>query len=208
MAPAGERFFMLADVFIAGVIGYLSGSVPYGLLLTRYAGLGDVRAIGSGNIGATNVLRTGRRGLAAATLVLDILKGLVPVLVVSYFFGAIPAALVAGAMALVGHMFPVWLKFKGGKGVATYIGVAFGMLWPVGLGFALVWLVTAFTLRYSSLSALAASLAAPVAAFVVGGDVYGIVFFLMSVLVIVRHRSNIERLIRGEEDKIGQSQTS
>lgn len=199
---------MLADVFIAGVIGYLSGSVPYGLLLTRYAGLGDVRAIGSGNIGATNVLRTGRRGLAAATLVLDILKGLVPVLVVSYFFGAIPAALVAGAMALVGHMFPVWLKLKGGKGVATYIGVAFGMLWPVGLCFALVWLVTAFTLRYSSLSALAASLAAPVAAFVVGGDVYGIVFFLMSVLVIVRHRSNIERLIRGEEDKIGQSQTS
>lgn len=191
------------ELVCAGLLGYLFGSIPFGLLLTKIAGHGDVRAIGSGNIGATNVLRTGNKLLAFLTLLFDIGKGLAPVLIVAALWSAYPHGLIAGLMALLGHIFPLWLKFKGGKGVATYIGIAFGLLPLVGLGFILIWLLMAFTLRYSSLSALVAALGAPVIAFFVGGPDFAILFFLMSVLVIIRHRSNIERLIAGEETKIG-----
>ncbi len=194
---------MLSSLIIAALAGYVFGSIPFGLLITRLGGLGDVRSIGSGNIGATNVLRTGKKHLAALTLVADVLKGALPVLLVSYYLGFIPEALIAGIMALVGHMFPLWLKFKGGKGVATYIGVVFGFNWMVGLCFIASWLLVAILFRYSSLSALVACLVTPVAAFFVTEDVIAIVLFLMSLLVIIRHRSNIERLISGKEDKIG-----
>ena len=199
---------MAVGLLIAGLVGYLFGSIPFGLVLTRLAGLGDVRNIGSGNIGATNVLRTGNKGLAALTLLFDILKGFVPVVLISHFYDFLPFGLLAGFMALIGHMFPIWLKFKGGKGVATYIGVAFGFSYLVGLAFIAIWLTMAFTLRYSSLSALTAALITPIAAFFLTNDVIAIVLFLMSLLVIIAHRANIERLITGEEDKIGQKSSS
>ena len=199
---------MAVGLLIAGMVGYLFGSIPFGLVLTRLAGLGDVRNIGSGNIGATNVLRTGNKGLAALTLLFDILKGFVPVVLISHFYDFLPFGLLAGFMALIGHMFPIWLKFNGGKGVATYIGVAFGFSYLVGLAFIAIWLAMAFTLRYSSLSALTAALITPIAAFFLTNDVIAIVLFLMSLLVIIAHRANIERLITGEEDKIGQKSSS
>jgi len=199
---------MAMGLLVAGLVGYLFGSIPFGLVLTRLAGLGDVRNIGSGNIGATNVLRTGNKGLAALTLLLDMLKGFVPVFLISQFYDFLPFGLLAGFMALIGHMFPLWLKFKGGKGVATYIGVAFGFSYPVGLTFIAIWLAMAFSLRYSSLSALTAALITPIAAFFLTNDVIAIVLFLMSLLVIIAHRANIERLIKGEEDKIGQKSSS
>jgi glycerol-3-phosphate acyltransferase PlsY len=187
---------------ICAVIGYLSGSVPYGLILTRMAGLGDVRAIGSGNIGATNVLRTGNKGLAAATLVLDALKGTVPALLATHFLG-IEGGVIAGFLAFIGHIFPVWLGFKGGKGVATYIGVLFGLSWQMGLLFLLVWIATAFITRYSSLSALVASVAVPAVLWITGDPKVAAVATLMSVIVWVKHRENIERLLSGAESKIG-----
>ena len=199
---------MAVGLLIAGMVGYLFGSIPFGLVLTRLAGLGDVRNIGSGNIGATNVLRTGNKGLAALTLLFDILKGFVPVVLISHFYDFLPFGLLAGFMALIGHMFPIWLKFNGGKGVATYIGVAFGFSYLVGLAFIAIWLAMAFTLRYSSLSALTAALITPIAAFFLTNEVIAIVLFLMSLLVIIAHRANIERLITGEEDKIGQKSSS
>lgn len=193
---------------LSALAGYVFGSIPFGLILTKLAGLGDVREIGSGNIGATNVLRTGKKPLAALTLLADILKGLLPTLFVTAYFELIPYGLIAGFMALIGHMFPVWLKFKGGKGVATYIGVAFGFFWPSGVCFILSWLVVAFLFRYSSLSALVACLVTPFVTFFLTEEIIATTLFVMSILVLIRHRSNIERLIAGEEDKIGQKQTS
>ena len=201
-----DHWFVL--LCLSALVGYVFGSIPFGLILTKLAGLGDVREIGSGNIGATNVLRTGKKPLAALTLLADILKGLLPTLLVTLYFELIPYGLIAGLMALIGHMFPVWLKFKGGKGVATYIGVAFGFFWPSGLCFILSWLVVAFLFRYSSLSALIACLVTPFVTFFLTEEIIATTLFVMSILVLIRHRSNIERLIAGEEDKIGQKQAS
>jgi len=187
---------------IAAVLGYLSGSVPFGLIMTRMAGLGDVRAIGSGNIGATNVLRTGNKGLAAATLLLDALKGTVPALLGVHFFG-VEGGVIAGLFAFLGHIFPVWLGFKGGKGVATYIGVVFGLDWRMGLLFLGVWIATAAISRYSSLSALVATVVIPVVALFTGDIRIAALAALMSVIVWIKHRANIERLLSGGESRIG-----
>jgi glycerol-3-phosphate acyltransferase PlsY len=189
---------------IAAVCGYLFGSVPFGLLLTRAAGLGDVRAIGSGNIGTTNVLRTGRKGLAAATLLLDAGKGAAAALIFDRW--GIDYAVIAGIAAVLGHCFPVSLRFRGGKGVATGLGVLFGLAWPVGLAACAVWLAMAFALRYSSLAALVAFALSPVAALVLAGRdrlPTALAAALIAALVFVRHRDNIRRLRRGEETKIG-----
>jgi glycerol-3-phosphate acyltransferase PlsY len=187
---------------IAAVLGYLSGSVPFGLILTRLAGLGDVRSIGSGNIGATNVLRTGNKGLAAATLLLDALKGTVPAALGYHFFGA-EGGVIAGFAAFLGHIFPIWLGFKGGKGVATYIGVIFGLDWRLGLLFLIVWIATAAITRYSSLSALVATVAIPVVLFFVGDIRIAALAAVMSVIVWIKHRANINRLVSGAESRIG-----
>ena len=186
---------------LALVAGYLCGSVPFGLLLTRAAGLGDVRAIGSGNIGATNVLRTGNKGLAAATLVLDALKGTVPALLALHY-GPVAGA-VAGFGAFLGHIYPVWLGFKGGKGAATYLGVLIGLAWKVALLFAAVWLVMALLFRYSSLSALVACVVVPVALYLLGQPAFALAFLVMSALIFHKHRANIERLMAGTESRIG-----
>jgi acyl phosphate:glycerol-3-phosphate acyltransferase len=205
---------------LAVTFGYLLGSIPFGLLLTRAAGLGDVRNIGSGNIGATNVLRTGNKGLAAATLLLDALKATAAVYIVyaaltslwpptgaaGQMFGdraAIMAAL-AGFAAFIGHLYPVWLGFKGGKGVATFIGAALGIYWPVAMFFCLLWLLFAFAFRYSSLAALAASVIASAYPFLLGERFIGLLMMLMTVLIFYKHEANIRRLLAGEEPKIGQ----
>jgi len=188
---------------VTAVLAYLCGSIPFGLLLTRAAGLGDIRAIGSGNIGATNVLRTGNRWLAAGTLVLDALKGLIPVLVARHFVDD-DAANLAAIAAFLGHVFPVWLGFKGGKGVATYIGVLLGLSWPVGLIFCAVWLVIAFAQRYSSLAAITAASTSPIFAYVVTGNLrFTLTAVFLAALLLYRHAANISRLIRGTEPKIG-----
>ncbi|TGQ17734.1 MULTISPECIES: glycerol-3-phosphate 1-O-acyltransferase PlsY [unclassified Mesorhizobium] len=186
---------------IALVFGYLLGSIPFGLLITRAAGLGDVRKIGSGNIGATNVLRTGNKGLAAATLLLDALKGTAAALVAGHFspdFG-----LAAGFGAFLGHLFPVWLGFKGGKGVATYLGVLLGLAWQGMLVFAVVWLAMAFLFRYSSLAALTAAFIVPVALYFISTPQIAGLFAVMSLIVIIKHHANISRLLAGTEGKIG-----
>jgi glycerol-3-phosphate acyltransferase PlsY len=189
-------------IVAALIFGYLLGSIPSGLLITRAAGGPDVRSIGSGNIGATNVLRTGRKDLAAATLLLDALKGTVAVLVAAYF--ATPnAALAAGLGAFLGHLFPVWLKFKGGKGVATYIGLLIGLWWPGALLFCALWLVVAAISRYSSLAALIASALTPLGLFLLGQPAAAALFLLLSVLLWVMHRANIGRLLDGSERRIG-----
>jgi acyl phosphate:glycerol-3-phosphate acyltransferase len=219
------------NVYTLGALalGYLLGSIPFGYLLTRAAGLGDVRAIGSGNIGATNVLRTGHKGLAALTLVLDALKGTAAVLI-GHWIGAqggvaILASLLAGLAAFLGHVFPVWLGFRGGKGVATYIGVLLGAYWPGALIFCVVWLLLAFLTRYSSLSALIASVLTPSILLVLGEQISdalvtwqpglhvslerigaypaGVLGLVMTVLLLYKHRTNIRRLASGEEPKIG-----
>ena len=182
--------------------GYLLGSIPFGLLLTRLAGYGDVREIGSGNIGATNVLRTGNKALAAATLLLDALKGTAAVLLAAYFAGR-NAALAAGLGAFLGHAFPVWLRFKGGKGVATYIGVLLGIVWPIALAFVGIWLAMAAIFRMSSLSALAASLAAPLILLAMGMRLEAAIFAVLSLILWFTHRANIGRLLAGTEPKIG-----
>ena len=192
---------MSYGIVLALVFGYLLGSIPFGLLLTRAAGLGDVRKIGSGNIGATNVLRTGNKGLAAATLLLDALKGTAAVLIAARFGPDL--GLWAGLGAFLGHLFPVWLGFKGGKGVATYLGVLIGVAWPVAAGFALVWIAAAAALRYSSLAALTATLLTPVAFAVMGEWPQAVVFAVLTALVWWRHSANIGRLIAGTESKIG-----
>jgi glycerol-3-phosphate acyltransferase PlsY len=186
---------------IALAFGYLLGSIPFGLLLTRAAGLGDVRQIGSGNIGATNVLRTGNKGLAAATLLLDMLKGTAAVLIARYFGDGLE--IWAGLGAFLGHLFPVWLGFKGGKGVATYIGVLAGLAWQAVLVFGAVWLGMALLFRYSSLAALTAAVVAPVALWFLGRTDYALLFAAMSVLVFFKHHANISRLASGTETRIG-----
>jgi glycerol-3-phosphate acyltransferase PlsY len=189
--------------------GYLCGSIPFGLLLTRLAGTADIRAIGSGNIGATNVLRTGHKWLAAATLIGDALKGTLAVLLVYFHGGSDNAAqrlaLLAAAGAFLGHLFPIWLGFKGGKGVATYIGLLLALAWPIAIAFTLIWLAVAALSRYSSLAALVASAATPVALWIIGDQPAAMLFTLLSVLLWIMHRGNIARLVRGTESKIGAS---
>jgi glycerol-3-phosphate acyltransferase PlsY len=187
---------------LAFVIGYLLGSIPFGLLLTKFTGGPDIRSIGSGNIGATNVLRTGNKKLAAATLAGDLLKGTAAVLLARCFISA-DAALIAGLGAFLGHLFPVWLKFKGGKGVATYIGVLLGLAWPFALLFGLIWIGMAALFRYSSLAALTASAATPVALWVKGQPNIAALFLLLTLMLWVMHRANIARLLNGTEGKIG-----
>jgi glycerol-3-phosphate acyltransferase PlsY len=187
---------------LAALFGYLLGSIPFGLILTRAAGGPDVRTIGSGNIGATNVLRTGRKGLAAATLVCDALKGTLAVLVTAHF-ASHEAALAAGLGAFLGHIFPVWLRFKGGKGVATYIGVLIGLYWPSALIFCAIWLIVAFLFRYSSLAALVASALTPFALWFLGRPNDAALFLVLTVMLWIMHRTNIARLLNGSEGKIG-----
>lgn len=190
-------------LLLAGfAIGYLLGSIPFGLLLTRMAGLGDVRSIGSGNIGATNVLRTGNRKLAAATLIADMLKGTVAVFAAG-MLGPV-AALAAAMGAFLGHCFPIWLKFRGGKGVATYVGVLVAIGWQAALVFAGVWLAMAAIFRFSSLAALVASLAVPVFLFATGRSEAALLFAVLTALVWAFHHQNISRLLKGEESRIGQ----
>ncbi|HWM80618.1 MAG TPA: glycerol-3-phosphate 1-O-acyltransferase PlsY [Pseudolabrys sp.] len=184
------------------IIGYLLGSIPFGLILTRLAGTQDIRSIGSGNIGATNVLRTGRKGLAAATLIGDALKGTAAVLIAAALFGE-RAALIAGLGAFLGHLFPVWLKFKGGKGVATYIGILIGLAWPAALAFGVVWIATAAAFRYSSFAALIASAVTPGVLWWLGKPPAAALMVLLTVLLWIMHRQNIARLIGGRESRIG-----
>ena len=192
----------LPIAFAAAAIGYLLGSIPFGLILTKAAGLGDVRSIGSGNIGATNVLRTGNKKLAAATLLLDALKASAAAWIVGYFLGN-EAALIAGFFAFIGHLFPVWIGFKGGKGVATYIGTLLGVAPIMVLAFAVAWLAVAFTTRYSSLAALVAMIVIPVALWILGAEKVAAVMAIMTVISYWKHRANISRLMSGTESKIG-----
>jgi glycerol-3-phosphate acyltransferase PlsY len=195
---------LLSAELLALLFGYFCGSIPFGLLLTRMAGTADLRSIGSGNIGATNVLRTGRKDLAAATLLLDALKGLAAVLLVAHVTSSPLAPLFAAAGAFLGHVFPVWLKFKGGKGVATFLGTLLAVDWRAGIVFIAMWLLAAFVTRYSSMGALVASIAAPVALFLFHRIDAGILYALMAVLLWYMHRGNISRLVNGTETKIGQ----
>jgi glycerol-3-phosphate acyltransferase PlsY len=192
-------------IFLLTAAGYLLGSIPFGVLLTRAFGAGDLRQIGSGNIGATNVLRTGRKGLAAATLILDGAKGAVAVLLARHFVPQLGdhAAMIAGAAAMIGHCYPVWLKFRGGKGVATLLGLALALAWPIGLVFAAVWLGTVLLLRISSLGGMAGAVAAPVAALAFGYPVYAVGLAGLVVIVLWRHRENIARLRAGTEPRVG-----
>lgn len=200
------------DQFLGLLLGYAFGSIPFGLLLAKAGGKGDIREIGSGNIGATNVLRTGSKKLAAATLLLDLAKGLVPVLLAKALFsqsdtmpdaafGAVPLAAVG---AVLGHCFPVWLGFRGGKGVATNAGVSFGLAWPVGLAYAVVWIAIAWLSRISSLAGMSAVVAAAIVAAAIGMQSYVPALAFIAVLVLWLHRANIGRLLRGEEPKFGQ----
>jgi len=194
--------FSLPLTLAALVAGYALGSIPFGLLLTRAAGLGDVRDIGSGNIGATNVLRTGRKDIAAATLLLDGLKGTAAVLIFAQFSPL--AGVVAGFAAFLGHIFPVWLKFKGGKGVATFLGCLFGFAWPAGLAFCAIWLLVAKLSRYSSLSALVASAVSPLVLWALGLPAQALALAVMVAILWIKHSENIARLRAGTEGRIGQ----
>lgn len=187
-------------VVLAVLVGYLLGSIPFGLVITRAAGLGDIRAIGSGNIGATNVLRTGRKDLAAATLLLDGGKGAIAV---GLAYGLSWRPELAGAAAFLGHCFPVWLGFKGGKGVATFLGTLIALWLPAGAIAGAVWLVVAYVSKYSSLAALVAAAASPLVLFAMGRPAFALAALFMAGLIFIRHRANIERLLRGEEPKIG-----
>jgi glycerol-3-phosphate acyltransferase PlsY len=194
---------MIGTYLLAIVVGYLLGSIPFGLLLTRFAGTQDLRSIGSGSIGATNVLRTGRKGLAAATLLCDMLKGTAAVLIANYY-GGFDAAMLAGLAAFLGHLFPVWLNFKGGKGVAVYIGVLIGMFPPAVAVFGVLWLATAATTRYSSLSALVASFVTPIFLWWFGHPALAALFAVLTLLLFYAHRENIKRLQAGTEGRIGE----
>ncbi|MBK6297639.1 MAG: glycerol-3-phosphate 1-O-acyltransferase PlsY [Sphingomonadales bacterium] len=184
-------------------LGYLLGSIPFGLILTRLMGAGDLRTIGSGNIGATNVLRTGRKGLAAATLLLDMAKGAAAVLI-GQRFGQ-DYAVLAGMAAFLGHVYPVWLKFRGGKGVATMLGVTLALHWGLGLTFALVWLAALAATRISSVGGMAAAISAPIAASMIGRPGLGYALLVLALIVIWKHSDNIGRLIDGSEPKVGRS---
>jgi acyl phosphate:glycerol-3-phosphate acyltransferase len=186
----------------AFVFGYLCGSIPFGIVLTRLAGTEELRSVGSGNIGATNVLRTGRKGLAAATLLGDMLKGTAAVLLAGVIFRQDAAVITAALGAFLGHLFPVWLKFKGGKGVATYIGLLLGLAWLAALAFCAVWLVTALLSRYSSLAALVASALTPAILWGLNDQRLATLFLLLTVLLWFTHRGNIARLMNGTESKI------
>jgi len=189
------------EPIFAALLGYALGSIPFGLLLTRMAGAGDIRAIGSGNIGATNVLRTGRKGLAAATLLLDAGKGVAAVLIAREFWPG--SEIFAAAGAFLGHCYPVWLRFNGGKGVATFIGVCFGLHWPLGVIFLLVWISVALVPRLSSLGGLCGALSAPLAAWLFGHHAYVPVLGGLFLVTAWRHRANIQRLLAGTEPRIG-----
>ena len=186
---------------VGALLAYLIGSIPFGLVLTKLAGYGDIRAIGSGNIGATNVLRTGNKTLAALTLALDAAKGAIVVLIAKQFGPDMTAY--AAICAFLGHLFPVWLGFKGGKGVATYIGLLLGLYWPAALIFCAIWLLVAFAFRYSSLAALVASALTPAALWFLGRPDTALLFLLLSALLWIMHRANIGRLVAGSEGKIG-----
>ncbi len=186
----------------AVVLGYGLGSIPFGILITRLAGTADIRTIGSGNIGATNVLRTGRKDLAAATLLGDALKGTVAVLLAGALWGP-DAALAAGLGAFLGHLLPVWLSFKGGKGVATFLGIALGLFWPAAVAFAVAWLAVAFLSRFSSLAALVAAVATPLAAYALGAPRVALLMGFLAILLWIKHAPNISRLLAGRETKIG-----
>ena len=196
---------MAAETFlpVAFVVGYLLGSIPFGLILTRLAGTEDLRSIGSGNIGATNVLRTGKKSLAAATLLGDMLKGTAAVIIAGTLWGP-NAAMLAGLGAFLGHLFPIWLQFKGGKGIATYIGVLLGLFWPAAAMFGAIWIATAFTTRYSSLSALVACFVTPIFLWFFGHPALASLFAVLTLLLFYAHRENIKRLQSGTESKIGQ----
>jgi acyl phosphate:glycerol-3-phosphate acyltransferase len=196
---------MSSDAFLplALIVGYLLGSIPFGLIFTRLAGTQDLRTIGSGNIGATNVLRTGRKGIAAATLLCDALKGTLAVVIAGYYGGP-NAAMLAALGAFLGHVFPIWLKFNGGKGVAVYIGVLIGLFWPAAVVFCVIWISTAFTSRYSSLSALVASVVTPIFLWWFGHPALASLFAVLTLLLFYTHRENISRLQAGTEDRIGE----
>jgi acyl phosphate:glycerol-3-phosphate acyltransferase len=194
---------MIGTYSLALVIGYLLGSIPFGLILTKFAGTQDLRSIGSGSIGATNVLRTGHKGLAAATLLCDALKGTAAVLIANYY-GGFDAAMLAGFAAFLGHLFPVWLNFKGGKGVAVYIGVLIGMFPPAALVFCVLWLATAATTRYSSVSAFVASFVTPIFLWWFGHPALASLFAVLTLLLFYAHRENIKRLQAGTEGRIGE----
>ncbi|WP_422061001.1 glycerol-3-phosphate 1-O-acyltransferase PlsY [Sphingopyxis sp.] len=192
-------------IFLLVAVGYLLGSIPFGIILTRLFGAGDLRQIGSGNIGATNVLRTGRKGLAAGTLILDGAKGAAAVLLARHFMPELgqDGAMIAGAAAMVGHCYPVWLKFRGGKGVATLLGLSFALAWPIGLVFAVAWLATVLLARISSLGGMVGALSAPIAALGFGYPVYAVGLAGLAVIILWRHRENIARLRAGTEPRIG-----
>lgn len=202
--PVSMNWSLDGPYFLAAwAIGYLLGSIPFGVIFTRFAGLGDIRKVGSGNIGATNVLRTGRKGLAAATLVCDALKGTAAVVLFGWFFGP-NMAILAGLGAFIGHLFPIWLGFKGGKGVATFIGILLGLKPLAALAFGMIWILLAFLTRYSSLSALVASAATPPALWFMGERQMAEMTVLLVVLLWWKHAENIKRLIARTEGKIGQ----
>ena len=188
---------------VAFLLGYLLGSIPFGLVLTRFAGTPDLRSIGSGNIGATNVLRTGRKGLAAATLLGDALKGTLAV-VIAGNYGGPDAAMLAALGAFLGHLYPVWLKFQGGKGIATYIGVLIGLFWPAAIVFCVMWIAVAFATRYSSLAALVAAFVTPLFLWWFGHPALASLFVVLTLLTFYKHRENIARLQAGTEGRIGQ----
>ena len=192
-----------AFLVVAFAVGYLFGSIPFGLILTKLAGTQDLRSIGSGSIGATNVLRTGNKGLAVGTLLGDALKGTVAVVIMGYYAGP-NAAMLAALGAFLGHLFPVWLKFRGGKGVATYIGVLIGLFWPAAVVFCVMWLAVAFATRYSSLAALVAGFVTPLFLWWFGHPALASLFVVMTLLMFYAHRENIKRLQAGTESKIGQ----
>lgn len=193
---------LIGYALAAVAFGYLCGSIPFGVLLTRLAGAPDLRSVGSGNIGATNVLRTGRKALAAATLIGDMLKGTAAVLVALYLSGR-NLAMIAGLFAFLGHLFPVWLRFKGGKGVASYIGILLALSWLAALAFCLIWLVVAAVTRYSSLSALVASAVTPALLLATTAGLEPVLFGLLTAMLWIKHHDNIARLLNGTEGRIG-----
>jgi glycerol-3-phosphate acyltransferase PlsY len=204
MEPQNMTMSSYAIDLIALLVGYLLGSIPFGLILTRLAGTQDIRSIGSGNIGATNVLRTGHKGLAAATLIADMLKGTAAVIIAGHWGGP-DAAMLAALGAFLGHLFPVWLNFKGGKGVAVYIGVLLGLFWPAAVIFGALWIATAATSRYSSLSALVASFVTPIFLWWFGHLALASLFAVLTMLLFYMHRENIKRLQNGKEGRIGET---